>query len=410
MPLYSYKAVDDSSGKVIKAVMEAESESVLVSRLQESGMIPLKIIQTSKKISRAESFLSFDVKTVFQRISSKDVMHFTQDLTVLLEAGLPVDRSLKILVDASENPRFQAVVEEILKAIEGGIDLSEAIGRHPKVFSEFYANMVRAGEAGGILDRVLERLGLFLESSQELKDYIKSALVYPLFLLFVGGLSIIVLMTYVIPKFAVIFADLGSAIPLSTRLLLMSSDFFRMYWWAMIMGCAVTVFLVLKYLKTPGGRLKFDVVKIKLPVVGDLIRKIEVGRISRTLGTLVDSGVPILQAIILVKDIVNNKVIAASMTDVYDKVKSGERLSVPLGQTNIFPSLAIHMVRVGEETGNLSQMLLKVADNYEKVVKNLVKRAVSLMEPMMILVMGIVVGFIVISMLMAIFSMNDMPL
>lgn len=410
MPLFSYKAIDDSSGKIINAVMEAESESVIVSRIQESGMIPIRITQTSKQNSKTKSILSFDIKNIFGRISSKDVMHFTQDLTALLEAGLPVDKSLKILVDASENPRFQSVVEEILKAIEGGIDLSEALGRHPKIFSDFYKNMVKAGETGGILDKVLERLGIFLETSQELKDYIKSALVYPLFLLFVGGISIIVLMTYVIPKFAVIFADLGSAIPLSTRVLLMCSDVFRMYWWAMIIGIGIIIFGGAKYLKTPNGRLKFDYLRINFPLIGDLTQKIEVGRISRTLGTLINSGVPILQAIVLVKDIVNNKVVAASMTDVYEKVKNGERLSVPLYQTKIFPSLAIHMVRVGEETGNLSQMLLKIADNYERVVKNLVKRAVSLMEPVMILLMGVIVGFIVISMLMAIFSMNDMPL
>jgi general secretion pathway protein F len=337
-------------------------------------------------------------------------MQFTEDLTALLNAGLPVDRSLTILVDATQNHVFKDIVKDILKSIESGSDLSEAMARHPKIFSKFYVNMIKAGEAGGILEDVLERLGLFLSSSQELKDYIKSAMVYPLFLLFVGGISIIILMTFVIPKFSVIFADMGSALPLSTRILLIASDIFRVYWWALIIAGIVFVFGLIQYLKTPKGQIQFDILKIKMPVIGDLIKKIEVGRITRTLGTLINSGVPILQSILLVRDIVNNKLIADSMDETYDRVKEGERLSVPLSLNHIFPPLAVHMIKVGEETGNLAEMLLKIADNYEKIVKNLVKRAISLLEPLMILMMGIVVGFIVISMLMAIFSMNDMPI
>ncbi|THB79343.1 MAG: type II secretion system protein GspF, partial [Desulfobacteraceae bacterium] len=333
-----------------------------------------------------------------------------QDLTALLKAGLPVDRSLKILVQASENPAFQEIVKQILNTIEGGIDLSEALSRHPRVFSEFYVNMVKAGEAGGILEHVLERMGIFLETSQELKDFITSAMVYPLFLIFVGGASIIVLMTFVIPKFSVMFADMGDAIPLSTRILLDASTLFRDFWWAGLIGCLLLFFSGRRYLQTPNGRIRFDRLKMKVPMVGDVVRKVEVSRITRTLGTLIDSGVPILRAIVLVKDIISNKVIASRMDEIHDRVKEGERLSVPLEQTTIFPPLALHMIRVGEETGNLSGMLLKVADNYEKTVKNGVKRVVGLLEPVMILMMGCIVGFIVISMLMAIFSMNEMPM
>ncbi len=409
MALYSYKAAD-TDGKIVQSVMEADSEGFVVNHLQENGMIPLRITPASKKTSKAGTMLSLDVKNFFQRVTMKDVMQFTQDLTALLEAGLPVDRSLTILVDATQNLVFKEIVKDILKAIEGGSDLSEAMARHPKIFSKFYVNMIKAGEAGGILETVLDRLGLFLSTSQELKDYIKSAMVYPLFLLFVGGISIIVLMTFVIPKFSIIFVDMGSALPFSTKILLMASEFFRVYWWALIIAGIAFVFGVRQYLNTPKGRIQFDILKIKMPVIGDLIKKIEVGRITRTLGTLINSGVPILQSIVLVKDIVNNKVIADSMGDAYDRVKEGERLSAPLSRNQIFPPLAVHMIKVGEETGNLAPMLLKVADNYEKMVKNLVKRAISLIEPLMILIMGIVVGFIVISMLMAIFSMNDMPM
>ena len=409
MPLYSYKAAD-VSGKIVRSAMEADTEAAIVNYLEEKGLIPIRITPASRGVSKAGNILSFDVKTIFQRVATKDVMFFTQDLTALLGAGLPVDRSLKIMVDATENVKFKEIIRDVVKAIEGGSDLSEAMARHPDIFSEFYVNMVKAGEAGGVLEAVLERLGVFLETSQELKDYIKSAMVYPLFLVFVGGLSIIILMTFVIPKFSVIFADMGGALPVSTKFLLMASDIFRLYWWALILA-GTAIFLGFSwYIKTPGGRIHFDKLKMGFPVIGDLIKKIEVGRITRTLGTLINSGVPILQAIVLVKDIINNKVVARTMDDVYDRVKEGERLSTPLNQARIFPPLAVHMIQVGEETGNLSGMLLKVADNYEKTVKNLVKRAISLIEPLMILLMGVVVGFIVISMLMAIFSMNDMPL
>ena len=407
MPLYSYKAAG-GSGKVLSSVIEAEDETAAAALLQESGLLPIRIWPASQKISKASGFFSTDIKSFFQKVSLKDVMFFTQDLTALIEAGLPLDRSLKILFEATENPKFKEIVKEILKAIEGGIDLSEAMGKHPKVFSNFYVNMVRAGEVGGVLNKVLERLGVFLETSQELKDFVKSAMIYPLFLLGVGGVSIIVLMTYVIPNFSVIFADMGDAIPWSTKMLLNMSAAFRSYWWVMILIVGIVAFSISRLLKSKKGRVRFDALKLKLPLIGDLIKKIEVGRITRTLGTLIESGVPILDAIALVKDIVDNKTIAGSMTQIYEKVKEGERLSQPLADMDIFPSLAIHMIKVGEETGNLSGMLLKVANNYDKVVKNLVKKVVSLMEPVMILLMGVVIGSIVVSMLMAIFSMNDM--
>lgn len=409
MTAYTCKAVD-SDGSVQRLVMEADSEAGVVKRLQDEGLIPLKITSGAKSASKAESFLSLDVATLFQRAGSEEVARFTQDLTALLEAGLPVDRSLSILVEATANTAFKQVVSDILKSIEGGSDLSEAMGKHPKIFSEFYVNMIRAGEVGGVLENVLERLGIFLETSQELKDYIKSAMVYPLFLLLVGGTSIIILMTFVIPKFSIIFADMGSALPLSTKFLLSASDFFRMYWWALVLFGIAMATGGGWYFKTPGGKMFCDKISIKLPFIGNLIKKIEVGRISRTLGTLVNSGVPMLEAINLTKDIVGNSIVSAAMTDVYIRVKEGDRVSAPLAQSNIFPSLAVHMIRVGEETGKLSEMLLKVADNYEKIIRGLIKKAVSLMEPCMILAMGVVVGFIVISMLMAIFSMNDMPL
>jgi type II secretion system protein F len=408
MATYSYKATD-GSGKIVKGLLEATGEKGVVANLHDMGYIPIRISVSKSEGKGLGLDLSKDILSIFKIISTKDVMIFTQDLSALLGAGLPVDKALSILVDVTEKKKFKEIIKEVLNSVQGGSYLSDALAKYPKVFSTFYVNMVRAGEAGGVLDSVLERLALFLETSQDLKDYIKSAMVYPIFLVLVGGLSIIILLTFVIPKFSVIFSDMGQAIPLSTRFLLGISEMLRVYWPIILGGFAAIFFSLRRYVRTPAGRLRLDQYKMDLPVTGDLIRKIEVARFARTLGTLTRSGVPILQALTLVKDIINNRVIAGNMGKIYERVKEGEKLSIPLGDSGVFPSLAIQMITVGEETGKLDEMLLRVAESYEKVVRNMVKRLISFLEPVMILAMGLVVGFIVISMLMAIFSVNEMP-
>ena len=408
MPSYSYKAAD-SAGKIVTGTLEADEEKKVVGELQNLGLIPIRISVAKGNGKRLGMNLSEQLLSLFSGVSSKDVMAFTQDLATLLEAGLPVDRALSLLIESAENERFKMVASDILKTVQGGGYLSDALAKHPKAFTSFYVSMVRAGEAGGVLEAVLSRLGVFLESAQELKDYIKSAMVYPIFLVGVGGVSIIILLTFVIPKFSIIFSDMGQAIPLSTQLLLGVSELLQSYWWAILILLGAGYFFIRRYINTPAGRLKFDRKKMKFPVVGGLIKKIEVARFARTLGTLTKSGVPILQALMLVKDIMGNKVIAGSMENVYARVKEGDRLSKPLKDTGIFPPLAIQMITVGEETGRLDRMLLRVAESYEKMVRNTVKRLISLLEPAMILFMGLVVGFVVVSMLMAVFSMNEMP-
>ena len=408
MATYSYKAAD-SSGKIVTGVLEADEEKKVVAELQTLGLIPIRIALTKGNGKRLGLNVSEQFLSLFFGVSSKDVMVFTQDLATLLEAGLPVDRALTLLIESAEKDRFKMVVNDILKTVQGGGYLSDALAKHPRAFTSFYVSMARAGEAGGVLEAVLSRLGEFLESAQELKDYIKSAMVYPIFLVGVGGVSIIVLLTFVIPKFSIIFSDMGQAIPLSTQLLLGVSELLQSYWWAILILLGAGYFFIRKYINTPAGRLKFDRKKMNFPVVGDLIKKIEVARFARTLGTLTKSGVPILQALTLVKDIMGNKVISAAMEKVYARVKEGDRLSKPLRDTGIFPPLAIQMITVGEETGRLDRMLLRVAESYEKMVRNTVKRLISLLEPAMILLMGLVVGFVVVSMLMAVFSMNEMP-
>ena len=408
MLTYLYKATD-SSGKVVNGSLEAEGEKGVVAELHNMGFIPMKIALSKGSGKRLDVDISKQISSFFKGVSGKDILAFTQDLSTLLESGLPVDRALSILIDASEKEKVKEVVGDILKTVQGGGYLSDAMAKHPKVFSKFYVNMVRAGEAGGVLESVLGRLGAFLESSQDLKDYIKSALVYPLFLVFVGGASIIILLTFVIPKFSIIFSDMGQAIPFTTRFLLGLSEVLRAYWWVILGGLGAIFFFLRRYLLTRAGRLRLDRSKLSLPIAGELVKKIEVARFARTLGTLTKSGVPILQALVLVKDIIGNRVIAKSMEGVYERVKEGDKLSKPLSDSGVFPSLAIQMITVGEETGRLDSMLLRVAENYEKMVKDTVKRFISLLEPAMILAMGLVVGFVVISMLMAIFSMNEMP-
>ncbi len=408
MPRFTYKAADNA-GKVVEGVLDASEEKEVVKELHNLGLIPIRISLAKGGKGSLNINISTQVLSLFKGISSKDLMIFTQDLPSLLEAGLPVDRALAILIDAAENEKFAEVLRSILKTIQGGGYLSDAMSKHPKVFSSFYVNMVRAGEAGGVLEPVMARLGEFLETSEELKDYIKSSMVYPLFLVCVGGASIIILMTFVIPKFSMIFSDMGQAIPFTTRILLELSGILSNYWWVILCALGMLVYFIRRYFKSQKGRMVLDHYKLTLPAVGDLVKKIEVARFARTLGTLTKSGVPILQALNLVKDIMTNRIITRSMEKVHEKVKEGDRLSKPLSESGVFPSLAIQMIMVGEETGRLDNMLLRVAENYEKMVRNAVKRYISFLEPAMILGMGLVVGFVVLSMLMAIFSMNDMP-
>ncbi len=409
MSLFSYKAAD-YAGKIIKGTLDADDEKGVVSKIRKMGYVPVQVLPVGKKRKSLEKDVSKSFDSLFNRVTTKDVMAFTQDLSALLVAGLPVDRALVILIDVTEKDRFKTVLRDVLRSIQSGSYLSDAIAKHPGAFSNFYVSMVRAGEAGGVLESVLERLGIFLETSQELKDYIKSALVYPLFLVFVGGISIIILMTFVIPRFSVIFADLGQAIPLSTRLLIGTSDILLAWWWLILLVIGATAYGIIRYLGTPAGVRHLDRLKLRLPVIGQLVRKIEAARFARTLGTLTRSGVSMLLALNLVKDIIGNSLMVEALKRVYKRVKEGDRLSKSLEESGIFPSLAVQMITVGEESGRLDEMLLRVAENYEKNIRNTVKRLISFLEPAMILGMGLVVGFIVISMLMAIFSMNDMPI
>jgi type II secretion system protein F len=408
MAQFSYKATDQT-GKIVTGTQNASDEKGVVAALQAQGYIPIRITSSAKASSRLSSGWEKSIFGVLKKVSEKDILRFTEDLATLLDSGLPLDRSLQILRDASDKKGLKSVLNDVLKAVQKGSDLSDALANHPKRFSRFYVNMVKAGEAGGFLDLILKRMSIYLNDIKDLKDYIVSAMIYPLFLICIGGISILILLTYVIPKFAVIFADLGQAIPFSTQLLLSTAAFFQRYVLLLLAGFAAVIFLWRRFSMTPAGRYRIDSFLTTLPVVGGFIQELETARFARTLGTLIKSGVPILGSLTLVQGVIRNRVIAESLDFIRERVREGDALSKPLADSDMFPKLATQMIIVGEETGRLDEMLFKIGDIYEKKVRNLIKKGMSLMEPAVILTMGIIIGFIVISMLMAIFSMNDMP-
>jgi general secretion pathway protein F len=302
---------------------------------------------------------------------------------------------------------MKGIVQSILRSIREGSSFSESLKKHPKVFPTLYVNMIKAGEAGGVLATVLDKLNEFLESTKELKDNVISAMIYPAVLGITGGFSIIILLTFVLPKFTTIFAEIGGSLPVTTQILLALSNGLRTYWW-IALSVVIVAFVVLRaYVRSEAGRYKWDVIKLKL--MEDVVRKLETARFCRTLGTLLKSGVSVLAALHNSKDVISNQVIASRIDAVLKGVKEGKGVAGPLSEAKVLPPLALSMMRVGEETGQLDTMLIKVANAYEKSLREAVKRFMGILEPAIILGMGLVIGFIVISMLVAVFSITDLP-
>jgi len=403
MAEFLYK-VTTVSGQTVEGSMDGKDEASVLVSLHQLGYIPIRISSAREKEQGFRLSLPFP-----RRVGLKNLLVFTQELSTLLSAGLPIDRSLSILGALTENGRLREAVKDILKKIEGGSSLAEALGQYPHIFPKLYVNMVKAGESGGFLDTILSRLAHYLQSTKEIKDYLISVMIYPLILTIVSGVSLIILVTFVIPRFARIFSDMGQAIPLPTQIVLSLSYGVRGYWWVGL-GIVVTIYFGLKsYTRQEERRLRWDRFKLRWIAVGDLIKKIEVARFARTLGTLLQSGVPILGALNLVKEISQNQAIARSIGYVHDRLREGKGISKSLEETGVFPPLAVHMIGVGEETGKLDEMLSRVAETYEVNVQTSVKRFVSLLEPLIIVIMGGVVFFIVVSILLAIFSINEIP-
>ena len=408
MRTFQYTATDRTA-KIIQGSMDAADERAVVTWLQANGYYPIKIGRTGAVVEAKPGLARLPIRFA-KGPSVQDVLAFTQQLATLLEAGMELDRSLAILLDLTDNQRFQSILRGILADIQAGSSFADSLAKYPRLFSRLYVNMVKAGEASGVLEVILSRLAGFMERSKAIRDEITSALIYPILLLLVGGGAVVVMMNFVIPRFAQIFADTKQLMPLPTRMLLAISAFTTGYWWVFVGLIAIGWVGLRAYLQTEQGKMQWDQWKLALPLLGGLIQEIEVSRFARTFGTLLQSGVPVLAAVSIVKETVTNRVIAGAMSRLQEGVKRGEGISGPLRAAGTFPSFSIHMARVGEETGKLEEMLIKVADTYDDRVRRTVKRLTSLLEPVLILSLGLIVGFIVMSMLLAIFSINELPL
>ena len=407
MAVFRYKAVTPE-GKVVEGTLEAADQETVLARLQEQGQLPIKVFPGEE----TGGLLGREIRLPWQRkkVPQKDLLIFTQELSTLVKAGLTLDRSLSVLSDLTENAYLAEVVGELLREIKGGKALSEALSTYPQVFPKVYVNMVRAGEVGGALDQILERLEEYLEGADELRSYLISSMIYPCILVVVAMGSIIIMMTVVIPQFADIFENAGAPVPLPMKVLLVLSGFLTGFWWLILLVIGGGAYWIYSRLKTEEGRLNWDRQLLKLPVVGSVLQKLEVSRFSRTLGTLLQSSVPLIQSINLVKEIVENQAIASTMESIKSGVKKGEGLTRPIREAEIFPPFALHLLAVGEETGRLDDMLLQIADSYDRDLKRSLQRLVALLEPAIILVMGLIIGVMVVSMLYSIFSINDVPL
>jgi general secretion pathway protein F len=403
MPVYTYRAAD-RTGHTIDGVMDAPDARSVVERLHREAYFPIRVTPHAERKNWLEVGRS-------SRISGRDLMALTQQLATLVEAGLPLDRALVILEELAPNPKVRAIVTDLMHSIRGGTSLSEALAKHhPRPFSRLYINMVRAGEKGGVLEVSLRRLAEFLESRAAFRDALLSALAYPLVITGVGAAAIVFLLTFVIPRFATIFADLGQAIPLPTQILLGVSAAAQSYWWVAGLLVLAVVLTWRVWTSNPQGRLQWDQTVLRLPVAGPLMLQVETARFARTLGTMLKSGVPVLGAFGVVGDMMTNQSVAGAVRRLADDVKRGSTVAAAMREHAHFPPLAIHMVRVGEETGRLEEMLLKVADAFETDVRTELKRLLGLLEPAIILGMGVLVAFIVVAMLLAIFSINEVPL
>jgi len=408
MAQFQYRATD-GEGQILEGTIEAAEVSAAVARLQDRGLIALKVAEPAAKRSGLAS-ISLPTISFKRGVKGRDLLVFTHEMSTLLAAGLPLDRSLSILSELSDSAEMKRVTRDVLHSVQRGKSLAEALGAHPKVFEPLYVNMVKAGEIGGVLDQVLLRLTDYLERADELRQEVKSAMVYPAILLLTSFASVTVLLTYVLPKFAAIFTQSKQAMPFSTRLLMGSSDLLRSYWWVGVLLGGAIALAFSHWIRTPSGRLQWDRTKLRVIVLGEVAKKVAVARFARTLGTLLKSGVPMLQALEIVKEVVGNVVLAQSIEEVKVGVRGGTGVAAPLSHSAVFPPLALQMISVGEETGRLDDMLVQVAEYFDKDVRQEVKRLTSLLEPALLLVGGVVVAFVVLSMFSAIFSINNMPL
>ncbi len=405
MAVYEYKALN-TRGKTVRGVIDASTSMEARSKLRRDGIYAFEInIAEIEKASPEKQLLPI---SFFRRIKKAEIAVFTRQLATLLKAGLPLDQSLTALIEQIESEPLEKIIIQIREKVKEGSALSDALAEHPKVFTDLYCNMVRAGEASGALDLVLERLASFLEQSIQQERKIRASLAYPILMCIIGVVVIIFLMIFVIPTITTIFSEMSQNLPLSTQILISTSLFIKNFWLP-IAGILFCVYLISRrYLKTESGRLLKDTVSLRAPIFGTLHRKFAIARFAQTMSTLISGGLPILDALKIVRHVVGNEVMARAIDHVASNVQKGEEIAPPLKREGLFPPIVVHMISVGEKSGQMEEMLQKIAEAYNSEVEATITGLTSILEPLIILFMGVVVGFIVMSILLPIFEINQL--
>jgi type IV pilus assembly protein PilC len=426
MPKFNYVAMD-SRGKETKGTLDVANQNEAIGRLKEMGYFPTKVVEAEKpkekggaKKAAAQSGspgargkkkmnLNFAIPGLGGKVKPKVLTAFTRQLATLVDAGLPLLRGLRVLERQEKSPVLRRIINDLAISIEGGSTFSEGLAQHPKVFNRLFVNMVKAGELGGVLEVVLNRLAEFMEKAQKIKGKVKAAMFYPVAVMVVAVAILIVLMVFVVPKFKQIFNDMleGAALPGFTQFVLGISEFVAGNVGKTFAGLVAIVVIFKLVLRTKMGRKLFDRVQLSFPLLGPVISKVAIARFTRTLGTLVSSGVPILQALTIVKETSGNIIVSEAVTGIHESVKEGETITAPMEASKVFPPMVISMVDVGEQTGALPEMLMKVADNYEDEVDNAVSAMTSLLEPIMIVFLAVIVGSIVIALFLPLITLID---
>ncbi len=410
MPVYRYKAVN-AAGAVATGELDAANESEIVERLRDQGMLPMQVAQASGASAAATSSAeSSPRRRLFasKKVTRDQLLAITRELSTLLQAGLPLDRALEILIALAVSPPTTALLQQIRDDVRGGKSLSQALEVRREIFSRFYINIVRAGEAGGALGVVLTRLADTMERNKDLRESVKSALIYPCILIGVAVLSVMVLLVWVVPQFEQTFAQAGKALPLATQIVILLGTGLRNWWWAVIAAIVACVWLIRRRLANPAVRLAFDARVLRLPLLGDLLTKVDVARFARTLSTLLGNGVTLLSGLSIVRETVGNGVLANALDGVIVRLREGKGFGRPLGETGVYPRLAVQMIMVGEESGRLEEMLVRVADVYDREVQMAVKRFLAVLEPALILSLAVFIGGIVFSILLGVMGMSEL--
>jgi general secretion pathway protein F len=403
MSLFTYKAINNL-GETEEGVRDAPDEQFLIGALQAEGYIPIRVAPAS-----AKSFLGLSLGAKQSKLSQKEIALFTSELATLLDSGLPLDKSLMVLIDlAEDNERLSKLIGRVLEKVKGGSSLADALEKQSGVFSRFYLNMIRAGEAGGSLGEVLNRLTEYLERSRELKDTVSTALIYPAILLIMSLASLFVMLIFVVPQFTEMFESAGKELPLSTQIVVGLAEWLQSYWW-ILLGIAIVITSYMRFqLADPVTKKVWDGRFLKLPLAETVLLNKETANISRTLGTLLGNGVSILSALAIVRETVDNLVLVETIQKAEEELKQGKRMSDALLKTGIFPKMAMQMIKMGEETGHLEEMLMRVAEIYDKQLKVSIQRMLALLEPALIITLGLMIAGIIVSILLAILSVNDL--